>query len=71
MTHSVTNIICRHCNENFSGVLYDLFNVEKEYGVTCPKCNDQTIFKGPAAIVNAEIPKVAVEIMYVANIKNT
>jgi len=68
MTNSVVNITCDHCSKILNGILYDLFNVEKEYAITCVSCNNQTFFKGKAAIVNGEIPKDAIEIKYVAKI---
>lgn len=71
MTHTTINIICSSCNENLSGILYDLFNIEKYYSITCTKCNNQNIFKGEAGIVGAKISSDAIEIMYVANITNT
>ena len=71
MTHTTINIICSSCNKNLSGVLYDLFNIDKDYSITCTKCNNQNIFKGKAGIVDAEIASDAIEIMYVADIINT
>lgn len=68
MTHSVINITCRHCNKNLNGVLYDLINIEKDYAITCPSCNNQTFFKKLAAIIDSEIPEDAIEIKYVAKI---
>lgn len=71
MTHSVTEIICNKCNTKFNGVLNDLFNISKEYAATCPNCEKETFFIGGAAIIDADIPKDAVKIMYVKNISST
>ena len=65
MTHSVIEITCNECKTKFNGVLNDLFNVSKEYAAACPFCKKQSFFKGSAAIIDAEIPVNAVQIMYV------
>ena len=70
MTHSVTEITCDKCNTKFSGVLNDIFNISKEYAATCPNCSKQTSFIGGAAIIDSDIPKDAVKIMYVKNISS-
>ena len=71
MTHTTISIVCDNCNKNLNGVLYDLFNIEKYYSITCLKCDNKNIFKGKAGIVDAEIASDAIKIMYVANITST
>lgn len=68
MSHSVTEITCGKCNERFSGVLNDLFNVSKEYAATCPKYGNENFFAGGGAFVDTKIPENAVQIKYVAKL---
>jgi len=66
MTKSVCDISCDHCENKFSGVLSDLFDVSKTYAAECPNCSKQTFFNGVCAIIDGDIPKDAVAIKYVA-----
>lgn len=68
MTHSVINIKCNDCNEKINGVLYDVFDLKKEYFIECQHCSKHTFFHGVAGIVDSEIPTDAVVIKYVAKL---
>ena len=67
MTHSVIDVTCNYCSNTFTGVLYDLLHISKEYAATCPSCNKQTFIKDRAAIIDTPVPDDAVEILYVTD----
>ena len=68
MTHVVTEVVCTDCKHQFSGVLYELFNVSESYSAQCPKCDEITFFYGVSDFIDTKIPEEAVEIKYVAKL---
>ncbi|NAZ55662.1 hypothetical protein GL177_20400 [Vibrio toranzoniae] len=67
MTCTSTKIKCTDCQEDFFGVLHDLFDVSNSYSAECPRCKSVNFFYGVAAFVG-DIPVDAVEIKYVAKL---
>lgn len=68
MTHSLSEITCGKCKSQFTGVLQDVFNIEKQYAATCPSCTEEVFFNPGVGIIGTEIPNNAVPIKYVAKL---
>ena len=68
MTKSVTKIKCKGCHTEFYGYYEGLFNVSIEYAASCPNCNNQNFFFGPAAFIDGKTPDEAVKIMNVVKL---
>lgn len=67
MTESVLDVKCKHCNNDYYGVLQGIFRINAEYATTCPHCNKQNFKRNgvEAHPINISIPDGAVPVEFV------